>query len=62
MKNEKHSGKWIFPWEDATHLMELHRTHNLIDHMTDVAAVMRRLLCLPAIQRALHKAAGRPFH
>jgi CRISPR-associated endonuclease/helicase Cas3 len=35
------------------------RTHSLIDHMTDVAAVMHRLLHLPAIERALQKAAGR---
>nr|WP_269093185.1 CRISPR-associated helicase Cas3' [Alicycliphilus denitrificans] len=36
-------------------------THSLIDHMTDVAAVMHHLLSLPAIQRALHQAAGRPL-
>ncbi len=35
------------------------RTHSLIDHMTDVAAVMHRLLHLHAVERALQQAAGR---
>lgn len=33
--------------------------HSLIDHMTDVAAVMNRLIRLPAVSRALQQAAGR---
>src|SRR5574344_718418 len=53
MKNEKHSGKSIFPWGKCHPSDGATRTHSLIDHMTDVAAVMHRLLCLPAVQRAL---------
>ncbi|WP_326543546.1 CRISPR-associated helicase Cas3' [Pseudorhodoferax sp.] len=34
-------------------------THPLLDHMTDVAAVLHALLTLPAVQRALERAAGR---
>lgn len=34
-------------------------THSLVDHMTDVAAVMHRLIFLPAVNRALEQAAGR---
>ncbi len=34
-------------------------THSLVDHMTDVSAVMHRLLCLPTVHRALEQAAGR---
>lgn len=33
--------------------------HSLIDHMTDVAAVMNLLIRLPAVSRALQKTAGR---
>ncbi|MBK6614651.1 CRISPR-associated helicase Cas3' [Ottowia sp.] len=36
-------------------------THPLLDHMIDVAAVLEALLLLPAIQRALNQAAGRPL-
>ena len=35
--------------------------HPLVDHMTDVAAVMAQLLHLPAVARALEKTAGRPL-
>lgn len=34
-------------------------THALLDHMTDVAAVLEALLHLPAVQRALDHSAGR---
>lgn len=48
----------IFPWGKKDNSG---RTHRLTDHMTDVAAVLHRLLYLPAIQRALQQAAGRPL-
>ncbi|WP_211260289.1 CRISPR-associated helicase Cas3' [Xenophilus azovorans] len=35
--------------------------HPLLDHMVDVAAVLSALLLLPAVQRALDWAAGRPL-
>lgn len=35
--------------------------HPLLDHMTDVAAVLNALLLLPAVHRALERAAGRPL-
>lgn len=35
------------------------QSHCLVDHMTDVAAVMHRLMCLPTVNRALEQAAGR---
>ena len=50
----------FFPWGKLDRQIDGSvRTHSLIDHMTDVAAVMHRLLHLPAIERALQKAAGR---
>ncbi|WP_345539833.1 CRISPR-associated helicase Cas3' [Variovorax defluvii] len=33
--------------------------HPLLDHMADVAAVLHRLLVMPAVQRSLDRAAGR---
>ena len=33
--------------------------HSLLDHMTDVAAVLEQLMLLPAISRALERTAGR---
>lgn len=36
--------------------------HSLQDHMTDVAAVLHRLLHIPAIARALELTADRPLH
>ncbi|MCS4509971.1 CRISPR-associated helicase Cas3' [Xylophilus ampelinus] len=36
-------------------------THPLLDHMADVAAVLETVLHLPAVQRALERAAGRPL-
>lgn len=35
--------------------------HPLLDHMTDVASVLHALLELPAIRRAMDRAAGRPL-
>ncbi|MGC3988066.1 MAG: CRISPR-associated helicase Cas3' [Pseudorhodoferax sp.] len=35
--------------------------HPLLDHMIDVAAVLEALLHLPAVRRALERAAGRPL-
>jgi len=46
-----------FPWGKLQRLPEHTLTHSLQDHMTDVAAVLHRLLYLPAVQRALHQAA-----
>ena len=48
-----------FPWGKLHHLQATTVTHSLIDHMTDVAAVMYHLLRLPAMARALLRAAGR---
>lgn len=48
-----------FPWGKLQRLPEHTLTHSLQDHMTDVAAVLHRLLYLPAVQRALQQAAGR---
>lgn len=49
-----------FPWgklnRSASGAIE---THPLLDHMTDVAAVLNRLLQLPSVNRALEHAAGR---
>ena len=43
----------FFPWGKLDRQIDGSvRTHSLIDHMTDVAAVMHRLLHLPAIERA----------
>lgn len=50
-----------FPWGKLQRLPEHTLTHSLQDHMTDVAAVLHRLLYLPAVQRALQQAAGRPL-
>lgn len=56
------AGNSVFPWG------KLHRcedgaiaSHSLLDHMTDVAAVMHHLLRMPAVQRALQQTAGRPL-
>lgn len=56
------AGLMFVPWG------KLHRAsddavtiHPLLDHMTDVAAVMAQLLHLPAVARALESAAGRPL-
>lgn len=50
----------FFPWGKLDRQIDGSvRIHSLQDHMTDVAAVMHRLLYLPAIQRALQLAAGR---
>lgn len=35
--------------------------HPLLDHLADVAAVLHALLLLPAVRRALDRAAGRPL-
>ncbi len=50
-----------FPWGKLQRTPDHTITHGLIDHMTDVAAVLHRLLSLPAVQRALQQAAGRPL-
>lgn len=51
--------KSIFPWGKLHHADGATTTHSLIDHMTDVAAVMSHLLHLPAVRRSLQQAAGR---
>jgi CRISPR-associated endonuclease/helicase Cas3 len=51
--------KSIFPWGKLHRADGATTTHSLIDHMTDVAAVMYHLLHLPAVQRSLQQAAGR---
>lgn len=48
-----------FPWAKLQRAPDRTITHGLIDHMTDVGAVLYRLLFLPAIRRALRRAAGR---
>lgn len=50
-----------FPWGKLDRSRPVLAVHGLLDHMTDVAAVLHRLLHLPAVQRALHQAAGRPL-
>ena len=51
-----------FPWGKLSHLPDgAVRTHPLLDHMTDVAAVLETLLHLPGVKRALERAAGRPL-
>ncbi len=52
----------IFPWGKFQRLAGQTTTHSLLDHMTDVAAVLHRLLHIPAIARALERTAGRPLH
>ena len=50
----------VFPWGKLERQADgTSKTHSLIDHMTDVAAVMHALLRLPAVRRALQQAAGR---
>ena len=49
----------VFPWGKLTRSGPQTLTHSLMGHMTNVAAVMHRLLCLPAVQRALQRVAGR---
>lgn len=52
----------IFPWGKLRRQPgERVLTHKLLDHMTDVAAVLHHLLYLPAVQRALQQTAGRPL-
>ncbi len=51
----------IFPWGKLQRLPEQTATHRLLDHMTDVAAVLHRLLAVPAIARALGCIGGRPL-
>ena len=48
-----------FPWGKLERGTCAPATHRLVDHMTDVAAVMHRLLKLPSVLRALQRAAGR---
>ena len=61
MDDAQNTRNSIFPWGKLHEIDGAATTHSLIDHMTDVAAVMHRLLYLPAVQRALQKAAGRPL-
>ncbi len=50
------------PWGKLTrHPQGTVIVHPLLDHMTDVASVLHSLLLLPAVQRALDHAAGRPL-
>ncbi len=51
----------IFPWGKLQRLPEQTATHSLLDHMTDVAAVLHRLLLIPTIALALQRTAGRPL-
>lgn len=51
----------FLPWGKLRRLPEHTITHGLLDHMTDVAAVMRQLLRLPTLQRAFQCAAGGPL-
>lgn len=57
---QRHDGA-PFPWGKLTRTATQVHTHSLLDHMTDVAAVLFQLLTLPAIARALQHAAGRPL-
>lgn len=50
-----------FPWGKLQRARDHAITHGLIDHMTDVAAVLHRLIQLCAVQRALQEAADRPL-
>ena len=55
------SGQWI-PWGKlARHSDGRVDIHPLLDHMTDVAAVLDALLLLPSVRRGLERAAGRPL-
>lgn len=48
------------PWGKLTRLQDGNViTHDLLDHMIDVASVLQALLVLPAIRRATERAAGR---
>lgn len=49
----------IFPWGKLDRSGPCVVSYALLDHMTDVAAVLYRLLHVPAVRRALEKAAGR---
>ena len=49
----------VFPWGKLQRSLDQTATYSLPNHMTDVAAVLRRLLLIPAIARALQRAAGR---
>ncbi len=51
-----------FPWGKLTRSTQPPATHSLLDHMTDVAAVMAVLVCQPSIARALERTAGRSLH
>lgn len=61
MNDAQNSRNSLFPWGKLHHSAGATKTHRLIDHMTDVAAVMYRLMCLPSVQRSLQKTAGRPL-
>ena len=49
----------FIPWGKLKRDDQGLKIHSLIDHMTDVAAVMNLLIRLPAVSHALRKAAGR---
>ena len=51
-----------FPWGKLPRSTQPPATHSLLDHMTDVAAVMAVLVCQPSIARALERTAGRILH
>lgn len=52
---------WL-PWGKLTRLSDgVVITHPLLDHMVDVAMVLRSLIELPGIRRALENTAGRPL-
>lgn len=47
------------PWGKLQRSLDQTITHGLLDHMTDVASVLHRLLLIPAVARALQRTAGR---
>ena len=53
-------GTWR-PWGKLQRDGEQVRIHPLLDHMTDVAAVLGELLRVPGLRRAAEQAAGRPL-
>lgn len=59
MNDAQNSRNSLFPWGKLSHSAGATKTHSLIDHMTDVAAVVHCLLYQPSVQRALQRAAGR---
>ena len=50
------------PWGKLTRSTQAPLTHSLLDHMTDVAAVMAALVGTLSIARALERTAGRSLH